>query len=541
MWTDSCCIVTFLAVLVTVASAVVLYNEYRLTVSGLIWGPTGILLTGLSRACYVIGLEGSGFELALESRLKAQHGFVVMTLLFGLLFSGVAAYRIEHIHLLDPLDTPTKALMAVNIVSIVGTALSGTSVVAYTPISFDSQLQFSNIPIQLSQLLAPLVSSVLVGTVSVYWHPTYISWFQIGSFLVAAAWLAGGDQIHNFVVQCMDSTQQRFSKPLEKDFHEPRKPSRILTSGGLLTIIILISWSLSCLSSASIDALPASLPTTLDLSYHPQSQFDIVISMYQESPSSIRFMVDKLKATKYLSTFSDIQVIIYTKDKASDLDLIKRETGANTVRRLPNTGREGGTYLHHIVSNWDTLAEKTMFIQAHAHNMRELIPHINSYLVPQTGMLSLGFTGVTCPCGSCSDRWGWEDKWNVVPTLYEKIYGASCESTQQITLSYKGQFIASAKRIRGIAKRNYQGLLDAITSKDGWAHNATMLALGGFGDAGEDDSPSNPYFGFTVERIWGLLMQCGTDAGVAARCPSLLSGMGREGDVGDCQCLDVVG
>lgn len=170
--------------------------------------------------------------------------------------------------------------------------------------------------------------------------------------------------------------------------------------------------------------------------------------------------------------------------------------------------------------------------------MRELIPRINSYLVPQTGMLSLGFTGVTCSCGSCSDRWGWEDRWNVVPKLYEHIYGAPCESNQPILLSYKGQFVASAKRIRGIGKKNYERLLDAVTSKEAWAHNSTMLEKWGFGDVKEGDSPSNPYFGFTVERIWGLLMQCATDGVVGARCPSLLSGMARGGNVRECQCLD---
>jgi hypothetical protein len=69
------------------------------------------------------------------------------------------------------------------------------------------------------------------------------------------------------------------------------------------------------------------------------------------------------------------------------------------------------------VSKWDSLAEQTLFIQAHAHNIRELLPRINDYLVAGTGMLSLGFTGVTCDCNSCTDRWGWEDKWEVSTAL----------------------------------------------------------------------------------------------------------------------------
>ncbi|KAE8452067.1 hypothetical protein EG329_002233 [Mollisiaceae sp. DMI_Dod_QoI] len=542
------------AMLIALPSAFVLQNEYRLTVPGLIWGVTSVLLLGLSRACFVIGTERIGLELAVEARREANNGFLLMTVLFGLLFSGIAAYPFEHIHYMHPLDDSTKGLMVVNIAAIVGTAFSGTSTMTFTPISFeDTHVQFSNIPVPPIEILASLTSSLLVGLISVYLQPTYVSWIQITEYLAASAALAGGTRIYNFTVQCMGFTQQQFKNSLRKDFPESRMPSSFTASAVAFTFIVLLSWSLSALSSASIDSLPPSLPTTFDLSYRSHSQFDIVISMYQESPSSVKSMIEKLKSTAYLSIIApDVQVIIYTKDSSSDLDLLKNETGADIVQRFPNTGREGGTYLQHIVSNWNFLAEKTMFIQAHAHNMRELIPRINSYLVPQTGMLSLGFTGVTCECGACSDRWGWEDKWSVVPTLYEEIYGAPCESSQQITLSYKGQFVASAKRIRGIDKKIYQDLLDAITSRDGWPHNATTLGLdgngeagGGEGDADEEDSPNNPLFGFAVERIWGLLMQCGTDARVAARCPSLLSGTSRgrgiDGRVEDCQCLDEIG
>jgi len=179
-----------------------------------------------------------------------------------------------------------------------------------------------------------------------------------------------------------------------------------------------------------------------------------------------------------------------------------------------------------------------VFIQAHAHNIRELIPRINSYLVPESGFLSLGFAGVSCACGRCDDRWGWEDKADVVPELYEKIYGVRCEHDTSVLLTYKGQFVASARRLRGVPRSVYEELLATITG------NSTEVE--GFGSGEKDskggvvgeDTADNPYFGFTVERIWGLLGQCATDQRVAVRCPSLLSGMGRGGEVGDCGCLD---
>lgn len=218
--------------------------------------------------------------------------------------------------------------------------------------------------------------------------------------------------------------------------------------------------------------------------------------MYREDPVYVKKMLDSIKATAMLRR------------------KLKEAVGADSVERLPNLGREGGTYLKHIVDKWDTLAEQTMFIQGHAHNMRELIPRINDYLVPETGMLSLGFAGVQCECERCADRWDWEDRYNAVPQLFEKIYNEPCDPKAPITLSYKGQFV-----------------VDTITSEEGWSHNETFV-----GDY--EDRPDNPYFGFTVERIWSLLMQCATDERIAAKCPSLLSGMGWGGDVGDCQCLD---
>jgi hypothetical protein len=288
---------------------------------------------------------------------------------------------------------------------------------------------------------------------------------------------------------------------------------------------------------ASIDSIEKGPPPSLDGSYKPESRFDIVVSMYEEDPGSVKKMLDAIKATTTIQSLKP-RVIIYTKKSDQNLNHLKLSTGADIVERLENLGREGGTYLWHILNKWDELAKQTMFIQAHAHNMRELIPRIESYLVPETGMLSLGFTGVTCACDRCGDRFGWEDKWDVVPTLYERIYSQPCSSsTPPILLSYKGQFVASAQRIRGIERKNYGGLLRTITSVDGRSHNQTVIGPGKGGVTGTD-SPSNPHFGFTVERVWSLLMQCATNPVVTNKCPSLLSGMGVGESVADCQCLD---
>lgn len=237
-------------------------------------------------------------------------------------------------------------------------------------------------------------------------------------------------------------------------------------------------------------------------------------------------LLSSVKATTLLNTLRP-RVILYTKNPVSGLDKLKLTTGANIVERLENYGREGGTYLHHIVKNWDQLANQTIFIQAHAHNMRELIPRINNFLVSNTGMLSLGFTGVLCYSEACKDRWGWEDEWGMIPKLGRETNTTFAEP---VLLSYKGQFVASSNRIRGIPLSIYQELLEAITSTSGWSHDPSIV-----GD--NIDRPDAPYFGYTVERLWNILMQC-SNLRIASLCPSLLSQWRRGGSIEDCQCLD---
>lgn len=520
------------------ASGIVLYNEYRLMVPGLIWGVTSLLLMGLSRACFVIASERSGADFAAQSRSNAYHGFTIMTLVLGMIISGTFSLQAENSTSIYTTSRGVIFLLLINMIAFIGAAFSGMMVLAYSPISIqEGRLYFSSVPVRPTDIFATTGASILILIGVLYSElPSYVSWMQIFAYFLSISCLLGAEQIHSLVVACMDNTQQRLS--FRKDTSaEPRKPTRIFVAGILFFFLIFLTWSISSLESASIDNLTPSLPTKLDYVYEAQTRFDIVVSMYQEDAESVKQMLDKIKATTMLRSIKP-RVILYTKDSEVDLDSLKRSTGADVVERLDNRGREGGTYLWHIVNKWDELAQQTMFIQAHAHNMRELIPRIDSYLVPSTGMLSLGFTGTTCFCDTCGDRFNWEDNWGVVPTLFESIYEQPCtSSTPPILLAYKGQFVASAQRIRGIEPRIYERLLRAVTSIEDWGHNEPFaeVDLGGVTVA---DSPSNPHFGFIVERIWSLLMQCGTDSVVAAKCPSLLSGMGVGGSIKDCQCLD---
>jgi hypothetical protein len=167
--------------------------------------------------------------------------------------------------------------------------------------------------------------------------------------------------------------------------------------------------------------------------------------------------------------------------------------------------------------------------------------------------------------------------------------GASCT---QALLTHGNNFIAGAERIRGLDRDVYQLLYDALTNanlRNGWAHDASKIpvnvrpggdkdwngkssansggkdrpkgngvavdsfrgvsetgdkgknanwwtsARGGI-EFGEEDSLEHPYLGYTVERLWGILMQCSTSE-IAWRCPNTLRGWRRGGERADCGCL----
>lgn len=270
----------------------------------------------------------------------------------------------------------------------------------------------------------------------------------------------------------------------------------------------------------------------LDHTYNPQGgmDLDIVVSMYKEDPVSVGQILDKFRNLEVFKTLNP-RVLIYVKNKNANITMIKKRTGASSVELLPNKGREGGTYLHHILTEWDNLANHTLFIQGGVHEMKATMNRIQDFFMPKTGMLSLGFRHATCNCDSCKDPWTSPDLWPRVPEIYSAVYRETCQNNTSILISYAGQFLASAKRIRGTSKAIYKHLSDLVESdSEHWIHQDSH-------DARFFDTMDNPYFGHTIERSWMIVLQC-SEPRLAERCQDL--NLRRvEGDSDDiCQCID---
>ncbi|TGO44562.1 hypothetical protein BOTNAR_0795g00010 [Botryotinia narcissicola] len=361
---------------IAVFATLILYNEYRLTIPGIICGLGAFTMTGLSRAFFVMAshkMNDHGDQIS-----SSYHIYILMTTTFGLLVSGFLAYAQER-NILEFYSEPgTLALFSISSVTVVAAGLSGTSMLAYTPTSFSAGKYLdARTPFAISNVVISGLSGILVLIISLAFGPiSVVSWIQFTSYFLAIYCLIGYSKIDIFLDNILGYIQRRLHCQLFNTAPSPT-PKRIpffVLKISFTTVAIVALYALSLSQLFRLQPGPIS---SIDSLYTPvSSSFDIVISAYKETPESIARILKAIKSTPYLSS-RNTRVLIYTKDPTVSLSMLKNSTGAEIVERLPNLGREGGTYLSHIVTHWNDLAAQTMFIQAHAHNIRELIPRID--------------------------------------------------------------------------------------------------------------------------------------------------------------------
>lgn len=308
----------------------------------------------------------------------------------------------------------------------------------------------------------------------------------------------------------------------------------------------------------------------LDNMYRPPElrSFDIVIAHSAgDSVDSIKYLVNTY-ARHYSIGHLAPKVKVYTKDPNFDAtqeaaDNLKGEfEGELTVQTLRNTGGISGSFLHHILWRWNSLPVQSIFLST--HDMNDVTSNLyyrrfEQYFtaggfpipdaVPKTGFLNLGEVEA-CWCGGCSDRSGWEDTFNLIPSMWNaaRPKDKRCES---VLITHGNNFVASSARIRGTSKDAWQTLYDALHNEDkinAWAHAAEKMpkklpgeenkgrwAEGGV--YGQEDSLEKPYLDFTVERLWGIMLQCSTGE-IAWKCPSLERERRSGGEKEDCGCIE---
>ncbi|KAK6331558.1 hypothetical protein TWF718_002107 [Orbilia javanica] len=265
-----------------------------------------------------------------------------------------------------------------------------------------------------------------------------------------------------------------------------------------------------------------------------RATMDIVVSYFNENMDGVADFLRELKTIQQLEALQP-NIIVYTKNNQSDMDILQMRLAADEVIMLPNEGREGGTYLHHILDRYDDLANHTLFIQAEPHSQKRLLNRIKLYFDPsRTGMLDLGNRELRgCKCLDCRDEYSWRDTTGLVPDLMAQAHHIKCDEDTQVVTSYKGQFIVSSKRVRAAKRSFYETLNEKLIGK-----NRVVI-----GDPLEDKIDA-PFFGYSLERSWAIIFQCADLTAIRDMCPGLTLlgtnfGDFRRARPEDCGCLDV--
>ncbi|KAF2121944.1 hypothetical protein BDV96DRAFT_134442 [Lophiotrema nucula] len=532
-------------ILLFVSCAGVLFYEYRLMVKGLVSAILAALFAGFSRALRTIIADNLQVSIEQSKRINLLYfcsASVIAGLWSGFLEQGFfASISTQHI-----------PLLLVNIPSTAVALSIGWSILLPFDEPEPRASGTSRDRTRVADIMVVIALTAGVGLVSSFTlRRSYTAPSQILCFFAALAIIAlpvirraqnaetegkGYRSIsEDITLESIGSGGSDISVWEESSVSKERKNS----SGAIafflsaITIASLLMVFLAANFSGKV-LIPTYTPEpTLDTEYVPTTASEVVISMYKEP---IHDVVELIMNLKRMDSLAEAKFHIYVKDAGADAENIQQLTGADNVTQVANIGREGETYLYHILNSWDTLAKHTVFLQADVHNPREFYPRIRDYFDPErTGMLSLGFSGHTCNCESCGDAFDWHDTAGLFPKTYNRIYGNSSSSSSSsqcsnVLLSYKGQFIASAKRIRGIDKAIYSDLRDAFVNPESWAHSDEYLQ-------GRKDTMSQPQFGYTMERMWNLLLQC-SGMEIAWKCSTLISGTRQGGSFEDCQCFD---
>ncbi|KAI5212589.1 hypothetical protein E4T38_00536 [Aureobasidium subglaciale] len=140
-------------------------------------------------------------------------------------------------------------------------------------------------------------------------------------------------------------------------------------------------------------------------------------------------------------------------------------------------------------------------------------PVVRDYYTSSTEVLSLGFSGQMCDGNDCGDQFGWSNTSGIIADTWKEVVKESCF------------------RIRTNGKELCEKLRDMLEEPGSWVHGEEYLQ-------GRPDSMDAPYLGYTLKRLWSVILQCSEER-IAAFCPTLLSGIRIGGSKAGCRCLEI--
>jgi hypothetical protein len=148
---------------------------------------------------------------------------------------------------------------------------------------------------------------------------------------------------------------------------------------------------------------------------------------------------------------------------------------------LPNVGKEGHTYLHHIIMNYNNLDDYTVFLQGcpfdHTPYLEHIINDINTKIYQDNTsflycIISKDIFTISFDKGQFSHH--------LTKEVYPKVFGKKKEDHEFI-FGAGAQFIVSKQAILSRTKEFYKNILKLL------------------------DYDVNPVEGYVIERFWHMI------------------------------------
>ncbi|GAA5903413.1 hypothetical protein JCM8208_001913 [Rhodotorula glutinis] len=295
------------------------------------------------------------------------------------------------------------------------------------------------------------------------------------------------------------------------------------------------------------------------LALAPSPTLDIVIAHHSRPPSAVAHHLAAVQLAPHVRK-SRVRIYLYEKGDWTDQELWRGLSGVmdprrDEVVRLPNVGREGGTYLEHVVRHYNAslssssprgggpwssraarvgrggeervrpFADTTLFLQDHLAWPGVAGPRLRHTLSSRTGFLSLG-PYLSNLCGHDSEV---GTEMGGIEDIFELVKGRRCvrgEEQDRVLSTWFGQFAASRATLLKNGFDVYERLVRTVEAPDGDPIHQQYNPSG-------PSTSSDPAFGHALERSWPLLLRC-DDKRIADTCPN------GAWDPRDCQCDDEV-
>ena len=295
-----------------------------------------------------------------------------------------------------------------------------------------------------------------------------------------------------------------------------------LPLGQCFNILLLLSWIAVTLwwsSGASVHR-HQEIQSLLDRKSSNRHLLDIVIASYHKDGAHF----------PDLSSWSEIPSIRRMKPRWIRYDKENHSTAMypnpprstpdfDKVIYLPNVGREGHTYLYHIVHNYVSLARHTIFCQAEPHGIDRVNARLETLFGNQTGFLSLSEDAMCACSGECFGEF------KKIGEFYAMARKHPCPG--EFFAAMRGCFVVSRKRIVANPFTFYKYLLQLMEASI--VH--PVHALEDYPVFFPPSTESAPALGHLLERSWAFIFHC--DGGVGHNVDGCIRGKCKGP-----QCLD---